>query len=304
VHAAAAGFLGSAPAALERAKRRPDARARATGRWGAFILAVEVLGATSTVLYGLNIILTPVHEPLVDDPANPGLTKVLPPARARRWNTPERAPTDLAASIVRCVRRRLGEGEPAGQAWRVAGKVGAAAAARCALGRRARRARPPGVQVGYSYHVRVLVPCYKEDLEIVAKTIQAAYNARLPDNCTRTIYLCDDGKDKRKRKWCAAAPERACVPLRIVCEQAEPLTAMEQSSPEPAALRLLPPLRRPRRRRPAAAGLCAWAARACRPARGPADCTARRSPTRTRFWAARAPCGCARGHPARPASNP
>ena len=53
--------------------------------------------------------------------------------------------------------------------------------------------------------MRVLVPCYKEDLEIVAKTIQAAYNARLPDNCSRTIYLCDDGKDKRKRKWCAAA---------------------------------------------------------------------------------------------------
>ncbi|KAK9826822.1 hypothetical protein WJX81_004238 [Elliptochloris bilobata] len=99
--------------------------------WGAFVLGVEILGATSTVLYGVNIILTPVHEPLVDDPANPGLTKV-----------------------------------------------------------------------SNSYHVRVLVPCYKEDLEIVAKTIQAAYNARLPDNCSRTIYLCDDGKDKRKRKWC------------------------------------------------------------------------------------------------------
>lgn len=60
-------------------------------------------------------------------------------------------------------------------------------------------------QVANSYHVRVLVPCYKEDLEIVAKTIQAAYNARLPDNCSRTIYLCDDGKDKRKRKWYAMA---------------------------------------------------------------------------------------------------
>ena len=51
-------------------------RAPPTGRWGAFVLGVEVLGATSTVLYGLNIILTPVHEPLIDDPANPGLTKV------------------------------------------------------------------------------------------------------------------------------------------------------------------------------------------------------------------------------------
>ena len=66
------------------------------------------------------------------------------------------------------------------------------------------------------YHVRVLVPCYKEDLEIVAKTIQAAYNARLPDNCSRTIYLCDDGKDKRKRKWCAALT-RLSMPHNPVC---------------------------------------------------------------------------------------
>lgn len=43
-------------------------------------MAVEVLGATSTVLYGLNIILLPVHEPLQDDPSNPGLTKVNPNA--------------------------------------------------------------------------------------------------------------------------------------------------------------------------------------------------------------------------------
>ena len=51
------------------------------------------------------------------------------------------------------------------------------------------------------YHVRVLVPCYRESLEIVARTSQAAWNAKLPVGCDRTIYLCDDGKDPLKRKW-------------------------------------------------------------------------------------------------------
>ena len=51
------------------------------------------------------------------------------------------------------------------------------------------------------YHVRVLVPCYRESLEIVARTCQAAWNAKLPVGCDRTIYLCDDGKEASKRKW-------------------------------------------------------------------------------------------------------
>ncbi len=52
--------------------------------------------------------------------------------------------------------------------------------------------------------MRVLVPCYRETLEIVAKTCQAAYNAGMPIGCDKTIYLCDDGKDPQKRKWCTA----------------------------------------------------------------------------------------------------
>ena len=44
------------------------------------------------------------------------------------------------------------------------------------------------------YHVRVLVPCYKEDLEIVQRTVLAALDAELPAGCARTVYLCDDGK--------------------------------------------------------------------------------------------------------------
>ncbi len=45
------------------------------------------------------------------------------------------------------------------------------------------------------------MPCYKESLDILRRTIMAAYDATMPDGCSRTIYLCDDGKDPKKRKW-------------------------------------------------------------------------------------------------------
>ncbi len=48
-----------------------------------------------------------------------------------------------------------------------------------------------------AYHVRVLVPCYREELEIVARTVLAALAADLPASCARTVYLCDDGKARR-----------------------------------------------------------------------------------------------------------
>lgn len=53
----------------------------------------------------------------------------------------------------------------------------------------------------HPYHVRVLVPCYKEDLAILKRTICCALAAYLPPGCARTVYLCDDGKDPFKRKW-------------------------------------------------------------------------------------------------------
>ena len=34
------------------------------------------------------------------------------------------------------------------------------------------------------------------------RTVMAAYDAVLPAGCQRTIYLCDDGKDPKKRKFC------------------------------------------------------------------------------------------------------
>lgn len=53
---------------------------------------------------------------------------------------------------------------------------------------------PGNVRTRFPYHVRVCVPCYKESLEILRRTIMAAYDASLPAGCARTIYLCDDGK--------------------------------------------------------------------------------------------------------------
>ena len=36
------------------------------------------------------------------------------------------------------------------------------------------------------YHIRVLIPCYKEELEIVQKTVIAARTAILPEGVLRT----------------------------------------------------------------------------------------------------------------------
>ena len=42
------------------------------------MLVVEILGATSTITYGLNIVCDPVHEQLEYEPDAPGITKVCP----------------------------------------------------------------------------------------------------------------------------------------------------------------------------------------------------------------------------------
>ncbi|KAK9823799.1 hypothetical protein WJX72_005584 [[Myrmecia] bisecta] len=98
--------------------------------YGIYLLALEIVGSTTTIIYGINLLWNPVIEDFQEDPDSPGKPKVDMP-----------------------------------------------------------------------YHVRVLIPCYKEELEIVRRTIMAAYDAVLPAGCSRTIYLCDDGKDPRKRKW-------------------------------------------------------------------------------------------------------
>ncbi len=71
-------------------------------RYGWFVMVVEMLGATATMLYGLNIIMDPVHEELEMEPDAPGITKVT-------YLSP-RALLQLQAACV-CTRRCL-DGQP------------------------------------------------------------------------------------------------------------------------------------------------------------------------------------------------
>lgn len=50
--------------------------------YGIIVLAIEIAGATTTLVWCLNIIMDPVHEPLRMDPDNPGLTLVRPQPHA------------------------------------------------------------------------------------------------------------------------------------------------------------------------------------------------------------------------------
>ena len=79
-------------------------------RYGWLVLAVECIGATTIVLYGVNLLFNPVAVVYEEDVNNPGkpITK-----------------------------------------------------------------RP--------YHVRACVPCYKESLEILRRTVMALYDAQLPE---------------------------------------------------------------------------------------------------------------------------
>lgn len=43
---------------------------------------------------------------------------------------------------------------------------------------------PPGCEL--PYHVRVVIPCYKEPLEVISKTVMASLYAVLPPGCQRT----------------------------------------------------------------------------------------------------------------------
>lgn len=79
------------------------------------MLFVEVMGATTTLLYGVNLLMLPVYDPI---PIEEG-------------SVPEVA------------------------------------------------------KVAHHYHIRVLVPCYRESLELVQRTVTAALGAQLPTNCRR-----------------------------------------------------------------------------------------------------------------------
>jgi hypothetical protein len=62
---------------------------------------------------------------------------------------------------------------------------------------------PPACPCCHRFDVRVLVPCYKESVEVVENTLRATLNADMPHNSTRTIYVCDDGADPIKEQLAA-----------------------------------------------------------------------------------------------------
>ena len=42
------------------------------------------------------------------------------------------------------------------------------------------------VRTALDYHIRVLIPCYKEPIDVIQKTVVAALVAPIPTNCSRT----------------------------------------------------------------------------------------------------------------------
>ena len=47
----------------------------------------------------------------------------------------------------------------------------------------------------------MLVPTYKEPLDVVTATVNAALATKLPDSTRRTVYLLDDGGSLEKREF-------------------------------------------------------------------------------------------------------
>ena len=68
-------------------------------RYGVLVLVVEIMGASTVVLYGINLLFTPDPPTYEPDPARPGLPKVrlLKHSRAcaRWWNEAHEVPAAL-----------------------------------------------------------------------------------------------------------------------------------------------------------------------------------------------------------------
>ena len=48
----------------------------------------------------------------------------------------------------------------------------------------------------------------QESLGTIQNTVEAALDADLPPGSSRTVYLCDDGKDAEKKAWAATKAPR------------------------------------------------------------------------------------------------
>lgn len=61
------------------------------------------------------------------------------------------------------------------------------------------------------YNVRVLIPCYKESLPIIQRTVLAAKRADRPAGTRIIIYVCDDGADQAKADWVSSLMDRDVI---------------------------------------------------------------------------------------------
>lgn len=179
--------------------------------YGIILLIVECFGATTILMYGMNLLWRPVHEKYPPDPEVPGKPLVsaahlrcqaslmqscaLPTcneSRTQVWylmRMPSHARSDMdMQEHTACMVANGRSEQHAGNCRSIAAHSRSDACVSC-------------MQTALPYHIRVMVPCYKEDIDIVQKTIMAAASAELPRGCHRTLYLCDDGKDPEKRKW-------------------------------------------------------------------------------------------------------
>lgn len=56
--------------------------------YGVFVLIVEIIGATTVMLYGVNLLFNPVIDKFEEDPNLPGHPKVCPPPLPRPTTAP------------------------------------------------------------------------------------------------------------------------------------------------------------------------------------------------------------------------
>jgi hypothetical protein len=156
------------------------------------------MGATTTLLYGINMIFHPVNAPVPEDAANPGLPKARParlpyaphhrfpmhpkctlsvfsrasrpgcrmrctalPVQAARAQFPRLRPPAARRMWARLRRAASGRHLKRGACRRAVHAVLTRSACACTC-----------AQVGMPYHIRVLVPCYKESYDIVTRTLE------------------------------------------------------------------------------------------------------------------------------------
>lgn len=132
-------------------------------RYGILVLAVEVLGGLAMLPYGLCLTLRVTNNDL-PPPDEKGQVR-------RRWQLGDcrlLLVRVLVAGALTCC---------CGKQRHAMGSTQALAAAPCAALQ---------VHTSLGYHIRVVVPCYKEPLDVIQKTVAAALVAPIPVGCSRT----------------------------------------------------------------------------------------------------------------------